>query len=58
MIDLDLIDDLAGPQGGAGAIQLVFEFWANQVGGPRRELIEVYLFLPPRLFLPLILNNY
>ena len=58
LISFDLIDDLTGPKGGAGVVQLVFEITAIQAGGMRRESIEVYLFLPPRLFLPIVLKNH
>lgn len=57
LIAFDVADYIPGASG-AGVVQMVFELTAQQDGGLRRETFEIFLFLPPKVYLPLVFKNY
>jgi len=58
VVTFDMADHIPGQTPGAGVVQVVFELEADQGGGVRRQTIEMYLFLPPKLYLPMVLRQY
>jgi hypothetical protein len=56
-VAFDVADSIPGASG-SGVVQMVFELTAQQGGGLRRETFEIFLFLPPKVYLPLVFKNY
>ena len=57
VVAFDVADYIPGASG-PGVVQMTFELTAQQGGGLRRETFEIFLFLPPKVYLPLVFKNY
>ncbi|MCS7220996.1 MAG: hypothetical protein RML36_02400 [Anaerolineae bacterium] len=55
-VAFDVANALPGAPG-PGVVQMVFELTALQGEGSRRETVEIFLFLPPKVYLPLIFRR-
>ena len=58
MVSFDVTDNMPGRESGSGVVQMMFELIAEKGGGVHQETTEVFLFLPPKTYLPVVLRDY